>query len=198
MEFFEKARQFDIILGSQSPRRQALMTETGLLFRSLVRDIPESFPVGLPPREVAMLLCLEKSRAFPAERDDPRVILITADTIVVSGETILNKPSSAEEAFRMLRALSGRWHQVMTGVCIFHNGKELAFVDTTGVYFRELSDWEIRHYIAHWKPFDKAGAYGIQEWIGHVGVREIRGSWSNVVGLPVERVFAALKTIMEA
>ena len=196
MDFFEKARHYDIILGSQSPRRKALLADTGLPFRSLVRRIPEAFPDGMPPHEVAGFLCLEKARPFHSERKDPSVILITADTIVVNRGRILNKPANQEEAFRMLRLLSGKWHKVMTGVCICHDGKEMVFVDTTGVCFRELADWEIRHYINECQPYDKAGAYGIQEWIGQVGIKQIRGSWSNVVGLPVERVFTALKDII--
>jgi septum formation protein len=198
MDFFEQAGRFDIILGSQSPRRKALLADTGLPFRSLVRQIPESFPAGLTPNEVAGFLCREKSVPFQSELKNPSVILITADTIVVNRGKILNKPGDSGEAFGMLRALSGRWHKVMTGVCICHDGQKMVFVETTGVCFRELSDWEISHYIDTCSPYDKAGAYGIQEWIGQVGIRQIRGSWSNVVGLPVERVFSALKEIVEA
>jgi septum formation protein len=197
MDFFEKAKQFDIILGSQSPRRRALLADTGIPFRCLVRETTELFPENMEPEAVALYLCREKARPFADELQRPSVILITADTIVVNRGAILNKPGSEEEAFAMLKTLSGRRHLVITGVCIGFQDARHAFAATTEVVFRELDDWEISHYIREYKPFDKAGAYGIQEWIGGVGIAEIRGSYANVVGLPVERVFSGLKKIID-
>ncbi len=198
MDFFEKLKRYEIILGSQSPRRQELLAQTGIPFRKLVRETSEVFPVGLPPEEVVLLLCQEKAKLFEKELQDPAVVVITADTMVAVDQSVMNKPADPTEAFDMLKTLSGRWHEVLTGVCIRQRNKEIAFFETTKVLFRELEDWEILHYINDCQPFDKAGAYGIQEWIGIVGIREIRGSYANVVGLPVERLFCELKNLLES
>lgn len=198
MDFFEQIRQFDVILGSRSPRRKDLLAAAGIPFRCVVRETPEVFPVDMDPGEVVLLLCREKARQFAGELQDPSAIVITADTIVVDRGAILNKPADSAGAFAMLKALSGRWHKVLTGVCISYGNRQHAFAETTEVYFRDLEDWEIRHYVSQCKPFDKAGAYGIQEWIGYVGIGRLKGSYTNVVGLPVERVFSELKKIVAA
>ena len=196
MTFLERLKYFDIILGSQSPRRRELLQAADIPFRVMHRSIPEHFPEELPPHEVVLQLCLEKSEAFLPELKDPRVVVITADTIVVSQGGILNKAVSEAEAFSMLSALSGKWHQVLTGVCIRKLDAVRLFYETTRVQFRELSSEEINYYIRNYKPFDKAGAYGIQEWIGYVGISRIEGSWANVVGLPVERVYRELREMV--
>ncbi len=197
MDFFEKVKkQYDIILASQSPRRKMLMEQTGIPFRVLSRPTPESFPNDLPPEKVVLFLCHEKSRSFEPELNQKGLVVITADTIVVDRGNILNKPSGAGEALAMLTQLSGKGHDVLTGVCIRHQQQTILFFERTRVYFRPLEKEEILHYIRHYKPFDKAGAYGIQEWIGQVGIRKIEGSYLNVVGLPVERVYRELRKLL--
>ena len=196
MDFFEKLKQFDIILASQSPRRRELLELAGIPFRVLPRPFNEHFPDNLPPHEVVMMLCGEKSRAYLAELQQPATIVITADTIVVSQGRIINKPSGPEEALEMLQSLSGRSHEVLTGVCIRHGELMRIFYETTRVFFRNLSTAELNYYIDRYHPFDKAGAYGIQEWIGYVGIGRIEGSYPNVVGLPVERVYVELQKLL--
>ena len=196
MQFLERLKSFDIILASQSPRRRDLLEKTGIPFRVKVKPTSETFPPNLPPREVAMLLSREKAKAFDEELISEKTVVITADTIVVLGGKIINKPGDHAHAVEMLQSLSGRKHEVITGVCIRHQGQERLFYETTRVFFRLLSEEEIQFYVTHYKPFDKAGAYGIQEWIGHVGIHHIEGSYPNVVGLPVERVFTELMNLL--
>lgn len=196
MQFLEKLKSYDIILASQSPRRRELLAQTGIPFRVLVKPTPEAFPSRLPPQEVALLLSREKAAAFQEELNSENTVVITADTIVVVDGQIINKPGDHDHALEMLRSLSGKDHEVITGVCIRHQKKEKHFFETTRVFFRVLREEEIRYYVTHFKPFDKAGAYGIQEWIGHVGIHHIEGSYPNVVGLPVERVFTELRALL--
>lgn len=196
MQFLEKLKTYDIILASQSPRRKELLAHTGIPFRVLVKPTSEEFKKGLPPHDVALLLCHQKAQAFTEELKDEQVVVITADTIVVVEGKIINKPGDHAQAVEMLRSLSGKAHEVITGVCIRHKKNIRQFYETTTVFFRDLSEEEIQYYVTQYKPFDKAGAYGIQEWIGHVGIHHIEGSYPNVVGLPVERVFTELKTII--
>ncbi len=196
MQFFDTLKSYDIILASQSPRRKELLAQTGIPFRVMVKPTPEEFPKGLPPHEVALLVCRQKAQAFADELKDERVVVITADTIVVVDGKIINKPGDHAHAVQMLRSLSGKAHEVITGVCIRHKKNIRQFYETTTVFFRELREEEIQYYVTHYKPFDKAGAYGIQEWIGHVGIHHIEGSYPNVVGLPVERVFTELKVLL--
>ncbi|MEE4177888.1 MAG: Maf family nucleotide pyrophosphatase [Bacteroides sp.] len=196
MQFFESLKSFDIILASQSPRRRDLLAQTGIPFRVLVKPISEDFPVGLCPQDVALRLSREKAGAFAEELKSENIVIMAADTIVVDDGKIINKPGDHEHAVRMLRSLSGKDHQVITGVCIRHREKEKSFFETTRVFFRVLKEEEIQYYVTTYKPFDKAGAYGIQEWIGHVGIHHIEGSYLNVVGLPVERVFTELKALL--
>ena len=196
MQFFETLKSYDIILASQSPRRKELLAQTGIPFRVMVKPTSEEFPEGIPPNEVAMRLSKLKTLAFTTELEDKNVLVIAADTIVVVDGKIINKPGDHNHAIEMLRTLSGREHEVITGVCIRHKDDTRLFYESTTVYFRVLSEEEIQYYVTNFKPFDKAGAYGIQEWIGHVGIHHIEGSYPNVVGLPVERVFTELKTLI--
>ena len=195
MKFFEKLKTFDIILASQSPRRRELLLMAGIPFRVMVKPTSEDFPANVATHEVAMHLCRKKADAFVNELIDPRVIVIAADTIVVADGKIINKPANHQQAVEMLQKLSGREHEVITGVCIRHQNEVRLFYENTAVFFRDLSKEEIEYYVTNFKPFDKAGAYGIQEWIGYVGIHHIEGSYPNVVGLPVERVFTELKII---
>lgn len=185
--------EFDIILASQSPRRKALMEAAGIPFRVLVKPTPETFHDGMSPLQVVTHLSKEKANCFRDELNNPRSVIITADTIVVHRGEIINKPLDETHAFRMLSRLSGSTHEVYTGVCLRHRDRELVFHDHSMVTFRELSDREIRHYISKYKPFDKAGAYGIQEWIGYIGILGIQGSYHNVMGLPVHLVYSHLR-----
>lgn len=181
--------QFDIILASASPRRKELLEQTGMAFRTLVRPVSEEIPEGLIPVDAVKHLARTKSDMFNQELAQPGTILITADTIVVADGVILNKPADSKEAYDMLRLLSGKWHEVHTGVCIRSRDYTNVFHDTTRVHFKNLSDDAIRYYIDCFQPFDKAGAYGIQEWIGLIGIDAIEGSYPNVIGLPVHLVY---------
>ncbi len=193
MNFLSQLKNYDIILASQSPRRSALMKAAGIPFRSMVRPTPENFCDGMSPGEVVLDLCRKKAGCFADMLKKDGVVIITADTIVVHQGEIINKPSDADHAFRMLSGLSGSTHEVYTGVCIRHKQEEKVFTDHSLVTFRSLSEEEIRFYIDNYTPYDKAGAYGIQEWIGYVGITGIQGSYHNVMGLPVHRVYLTLK-----
>lgn len=197
MQFFENLKSFDIILASQSPRRRGLLAQTGIPFRVMVKPTSETFPPGLPPHEVALRLSREKAIAFDEELKSPKTVVIAADTIVVDAGQIINKPGDHAHAVEMLRSLSGKDHEVITGVCLRHQKQERLFYETTRVFFRLLTEEEIQYYVTNYKPFDKAGAYGIQEWIGHVGIHHIEGSYPNVVGLPVERVYTEILTLLK-
>ncbi len=195
MKFFDRLKQYDIILASQSPRRRELMEAAGIPFRTMVRPTDEAFTNDMPPTEVVLHLCREKANCFNEELQRPEAVIITADTIVVHNGRIINKPAGPEEAFEMLSTLSGSTHEVYTGVCIRHRESERVFYDHSRVTFRALSEEEIRYYIKHYKPFDKAGAYGIQEWIGYIGINSIEGSYPNVMGMPVHKVYECLNEI---
>ncbi len=168
------------------------MEMAGIPFRVVVRPVDESMPSQLNPIDIVKHLCREKAKMFEPELRHDNTVVITADTIVVCDRNIMNKPADVEEALQMLTQLSDRWHDVHTGVCIRMQQAATTFYDTTRVHFRQLSEAEIRHYMNHYKPYDKAGAYGIQEWIGFIGIDRIEGSYANVVGLPVHRVYAEL------
>lgn len=180
-----------IILASKSPRRQQLLKEAGFTFQVITKDVDESFPAELQAKDVAAYLSRKKADAFRDEFDEE--IIITADTVVKVDEEILNKPADYNEAYLMLKKLSGRQHEVITGFTLKDKHKQVTYSDTTIVHFKELSDDEINHYIENFKPFDKAGAYGIQEWIGMIGITKIEGSYFNVVGLPIQKVYEMLK-----
>ena len=181
------------ILASNSPRRKELLAGLGLDFQVRVIDgIDESYPASLPASEVAQYIAEKQADAYRASMASDELI-ITADTVVIVGADILGKPKDEADAVRMLRELSGRTHQVTTGVCLLTSTKQRSFSVTTDVTFKQLSDDEIRHYVTTYRPFDKAGAYGIQEWIGYIGVTGLHGSYYNVMGLPVQRIYTELQ-----
>jgi len=188
----QNIQKYKIILASNSPRRQQLLYEMGIHFEVRVKPVNEVFPENLSNEEVAIFLCELKANAFVEDEFKDDELLITADTIVCLGDEILNKPNDRPHAIEMLTKLSGKMHEVITGVCLRSKEKMKSFSVSTNVYFRELSMNEIVHYVHVFEPFDKAGAYAIQEWIGIVGIKKINGSYFNVVGLPTEALFEAL------
>lgn len=181
-----------VILASNSPRRKELLAGLDLDFEvKVLPDIDESYPENLPAMEVSEYISQKKAEAYKGlirEND----VVITADTVVICENEIMGKPHDAEDARRMLRKLSNKSHQVTTGVCITTLKEQVHFSVTTHVSFKELTDDEINYYIATYKPFDKAGAYGIQEWIGYIGCTGLDGSYYNVMGLPVQRIYREL------
>lgn len=184
---------YNIILGSGSPRRKELLQGLGLEFQVLVRKgISEEYPADMPAQEVAQYIAEEKAAAYTDLLSDSQTLVITADTVVICDGQILGKPADAADARRMLAMLGGKTHQVATGVCIETKEKKVAFHVTTDVTFKQLTDDEISYYISNYRPFDKAGAYGIQEWIGYIGVTAMNGSYFNVMGLPVQRIYQTL------
>ena len=186
---------YNVILASNSPRRKELLGQLGISFTTrILNDIDESFPADMPADNVAEYISKKKADAYRQCMADNELI-ITADTIVVSNNKILGKPVDADDAHNMLRELSGHAHQVITGVTITTTQFSKSFSSVTDVNFAELSDVEIDYYIENYKPFDKAGAYGIQEWIGCVGVSGMKGSYYNVMGLPIFRLYQELKSL---
>ncbi len=188
----DNIKKYEIVLASNSPRRKELLG--GLDIDFTVRTLPgisESYPEGLKTADIPLYIAKEKAEANK-ERMADNELLITADTVVVLGDEVLGKPKDIDDARRMLHKLSGQTHQVITGVCLLAKEKQSSFAVTTNVTFKELSDDEINYYVATYQPTDKAGAYGIQEWIGHVGVTWLDGSYFNVMGLPVQRIYNEL------
>lgn len=185
---------FPLILASKSPRRQQLLTNLGVEFSIKTKEVPEDYPATLPKTVIAKYLAEKKAKAFQPELTKNEVVL-TADTTVILDNELLEKPQHGLEARGMLQALSGRKHQVMTGVCLASSDRLTSFDDTTFVTFRELTASEIDHYIDQFQPFDKAGAYGIQEWIGMIGIEKIEGNYFTVMGLPTHLVYAHLQTM---
>ena len=183
-----------IILASQSPRRKQLLEWAEVPFEIVVQETDERFPPGLHPEEVAVYIARNKAIAVQEKRRDGEIIL-AADTIVVLGENIIGKPVHREEAISILLALSGETHKVITGVVMRKGMQEIAFADTTEVVFHDLSLEQIEFYVNKYKPFDKAGAYAIQEWIGVVGIKSVNGDFYNVMGLPVSRVVRELQKL---
>lgn len=181
----------DIILASQSPRRKQLLEWAEVDFDVIVANTDESFPQEMPPNEVAIYVAEEKAIAVQQKAKDK--LIIAADTIVVLKNEIINKTVDREDAIRILNKLSGSHHQVITGVVLLRNEQKVAFSDTTDVEFHSLSQEQIEFYVDKYKPYDKAGAYAIQEWIGVVGIKCINGDFYNVMGLPVSRVVQALQ-----
>lgn len=185
-----------LILSSNSPRRKELLQGLGVPFDVLViKGIDESYPNTLPAAEVAEYIAQKKAIPYRDNLIGTNNIVLTADTVVVCGNDIMGKPTDEQDAFRMLRELSGKTHQVYTGVCLTTTTTQKHFTVCTDVTFKELSDDEIWHYIHTYKPMDKAGAYGIQEWIGYIGITGIKGSYYNVMGLPVQRIYEELKEL---
>jgi septum formation protein len=183
---------FNLILASNSPRRQAMLKELGLAFQVKTKDIDESFSPDLPLYEVPAMLARRKAKAF-FEDLQTNDVLLTADTVVICKGQILNKPENFAHACQMLALLSGCKHEVVTAFCLTSATKQICLADTTAVYFRELSSEEISYYVQTYKPYDKAGSYGVQEWIGMTGITRIDGSYFTVVGLPIHLVYKALQ-----
>jgi septum formation protein len=181
----------NIILGSSSPRRKELLAALGFEFTTLNPDIDESFSDDMPVEQVAAYLAEQKANALKnqLQKDD---LLICSDTVVVLNNQILGKPTDAQNAFEILRQLSGNTHKVITGVALKSIDKTSVFSVETSVSFSELSDEQIRYYIENFHPFDKAGSYGIQDWIGLIGVKKIEGSYTNVMGLPTCELYEAI------
>ncbi len=182
----------NIILASQSPRRKQLMEMAELNFEVIIADVDETNPPGMPGDDVPEFLANKKASAIAHLVDNK--IIIAADTVVLLDHHILGKPTDEQNAVDILTQLSGRMHKVVTGVCIVKGEKKVCFSVTTEVYFRKLTDVQIKHYIANYKPYDKAGAYAIQEWIGVTGIEKINGDYYNVMGLPIGEVINVLKT----
>lgn len=180
-----------IILASQSPRRKELLSLMGIPFTVVAREVDESFPQELNPIAAVRYIAEKKARVFMGELVD--ALVITADTVVTIDGQILGKPKDEAHAHEMLTLLSGRQHEVITAIALLHGEHIEIFHETTEVHFRVLSASEIDYYIQHYKPFDKAGAYGIQEWIGMVAIEKIVGSYTNVVGLPTAKLNQALR-----
>lgn len=181
-----------IVLASGSPRRKQLLEWAEVNFEVLVKDTPETWPPGLAVADIPVHVARNKALAVKAAIAPGRVIL-AADTVVVLGEEIIGKPKDRADAVSILSRLAGRRHEVITGVVLLKDGEEQAFADSTAVWFHPLSLPEIEGYVDRYKPYDKAGAYAIQEWIGVVGIRGIEGDFYNVMGLPVSRVVRALR-----
>ena len=187
------ARDYHIILASNSPRRKELLAGIDVNFDvRVIRDIDESYPASLPTKGIAEYISRKKATVYRQQMASDELI-ITADTIVVLGSEVMGKPHDEADASRMLHELSGRTHQVITGVTLTTIDRQRSFSVETDVTFKSLTDEEINYYIQHYKPYDKAGAYGIQEWIGHIGVTALKGSYFNVMGLPVQRIYEALR-----
>jgi septum formation protein len=184
-----------IILASKSPRRQELLKLMGFDFQVVLREVDESYPPELSPSEIAVFISEKKAKAFDLLIDNE--IVITADTIVSLNGNILGKPENEDHAFEILSALSGKKHEVITGVSLLKNHRISSFYELTEVFFKEISSEQINYYIKTCQPMDKAGAYGIQEWIGLVAVEKIVGSYSNVVGLPTHHLYTELCKLSE-
>ena len=186
-------KKYHIILASKSPRRQELLRGMGVDFDILTKETPENYPTDLPLDEVPKYLSLQKSLAFKDDELPSDYLLITSDTVVICEGEILGKPKDREDAARMLELLSGKTHYVVTGVTVRSAAKTESFAVRSNVTFADLEKDEIDYYIEHCKPYDKAGAYGIQEWIGYVGISGLEGSFYNVMGLPTRRLYQCLK-----
>ncbi|MFA9389755.1 MAG: Maf family nucleotide pyrophosphatase [Prolixibacteraceae bacterium] len=187
----ENLNKFHVVLASKSPRRQQLLAELGIQFEVELIEVEEVFPNNLPINEVPEYLAKLKAQAFQNQLSENDLI-ITSDTIVTINNEVLGKPANYNEGFEMLMKLSGKGHQVATGVYLLSKNKQVAFTSITDVFFKTLTSEEIDYYLTKYQPYDKAGAYGIQEWIGHIGVERIVGSYFNVMGLPIQRLYSEL------
>lgn len=191
---FDNLRKYSVILASGSPRRKELLSSIGIDYKvRVVNDIDESYPENMKAEDIPQFISRKKAAAYRQDMSNDELI-ITADTVVAVDNKILGKPKDKTEAVKMLNLLSGRKHQVITGVTVMTSEREETFATVSNVSISKLSDEEIDYYIEKYKPYDKAGAYGIQEWIGMIGVTEIEGSFFNVMGLPVQRLYTLLKT----
>ncbi len=191
----DKLKHKNIILASGSPRRQQFFKDLGIDFEIKLKEIDEVYPEHLKAEEITDYLAVLKANAFEGELRNNDV-LITSDTIVWLNEKALGKPKNYDDAFKMLSALSNKTHEVITSVCFKTIDKTDVFHDKTKVTFEKLSDESIRYYLDNFKPFDKAGSYGVQEWIGWIGIKKMEGSYANVVGMPVHLVFKKLATLI--
>ena len=206
--------KYKIILASNSPRRRELLAGLDINFEvKVLNGIDESYPDDLDAYQVAEFIAQKKAEAYRSllneeESSAEENLILTADTVVIAPAAneqndqegkgiILGKPKTADDAVRMLRMLSGKTHHVVTGVCLTTKEEQRHFSVTTEVSFKELTDWEINYYISHYRPFDKAGAYGIQEWIGYIGCTGLNGSYFNVMGLPVQRIYEEMLKMQE-
>lgn len=183
---------YRVVLGSASPRRKELMERMGFDFEVRVKATDESYPASLPQEEVAEYIAVKKAMAFDFDELPDKALLVTADTVVLLDGHIFGKPADREEAVRMLYTLSGQTHRVITGVCLRSREKQERFSVVSDVTFRVLSLEEIEYYVDRLQPYDKAGAYGLQEWIGYVAVEKVEGSFFNVMGLPTQRLYRAM------
>lgn len=184
-----------IILASKSPRRQELLQLMGIDFKVVLKEVDETYPEGLSATQIALHIAEKKAKAFDEVIHDE--IVITADTIVCLDGKILGKPENEAHAFEILSDLSGKRHEVITAVCLLKNHQLTSFYEISEVFFKELSEEQINYYISNYSPMDKAGAYGIQEWIGLVAVEKINGSYSNIVGLPTQRLYEELQKLID-
>jgi septum formation protein len=182
---------YQLILGSNSPRRHELLTSLGFKFLNKPIHADESFPIDLVAEEIPLYLAEKKADAYDEELKDTD-ILITADTIVWCEGKVYNKPANFVEGKAMLESLSGKMHEVFTGVCLKSGNKQTTFYDVSKVYFKKLKPEEIEYYLMNFSPYDKAGSYGVQDWLGYIGIDKIEGSFYNVMGLPVKELFEEL------
>lgn len=193
----EALKPYRLVLASKSPRREKLLRGLGVPFEILTREVPEDYPEDLKGKDIAIHIAEQKADAFIDDHDE-QSIFITADTIVLLNNEVLTKPEDESDARKLLNKLSGEKHEVITAVCILKDGIKRTFTACTDVWFKELKHSEIDHYIKVYRPLDKAGAYGIQEWIGFIGVTRIEGSYFNVMGLPVQQLYQELCNLLSA
>lgn len=186
----EKYNDYQIILASNSPRRKQFLKDLGLTFTVKPANVNEEYPSQLQGKDIALYIAQQKASVFNNLKENE--IIITCDTIVWIDNEALGKPENKEEAIQMLQQLSGKTHEVISAVCIKSNQKEQLFYDVTEVRFNNLNLLDIEYYVDTFKPFDKAGSYGIQEWIGLIGIEKINGSYTNVVGMPMEKLYNEL------
>jgi septum formation protein len=184
---------YDLVLASKSPRRQMMLRQLNWTFEIITQDTDESFPKKMDVAQVPIYIAKQKAAAV-LPKISKNQLIIAADTIVALNKTIFGKPKNADDAFRILKQLSGKKHKVITGVCLKTQKTEHSFASTTTVYFKTLSEKQIRYYIEKYEPYDKAGAYAIQEWIGMIGIEKIDGCYFNVMGLPLSRLYEELGT----
>lgn len=187
-----KLESYEIILSSASPRRKQLLEELGVKFKVQTKDVFEDYPDGYPIEKVAQYISEVKAAAYNIRELNRNTLIIAADTIITLGNHIIGKPTDKQQAIEILKKLSGKKHQVITGITIRSIDKRHSFTVKTDVFFKNLTDDEINYYVNNFEPLDKAGAYGIQEWIGHVAVEKIDGSYFNVMGLPTHRLYEEL------
>ena len=187
-----KITNYKVLLASNSPRREELLRGIDIDFEvKVLPDIDESYPDNIPSEETAEFVAIKKAKPYVSSLHEDE-LLLTADTIVLLEDTVLGKPADKQEAKQMLRQLSGKTHRVITGVCLTSTKKQTSFSATSDVEFGKLTDQEIEYYVERYSPMDKAGAYGVQEWIGYVAVKHINGSYYNIMGLPIQRVYREL------